>query len=371
MAEHGEAPEAAQSTDLQQALQPLRERIDSIDAQILTLLSQRAAAAMEVGVAKHRFNANDAVLRPEREAQIIRRLQADNPGPFPDKAVAAVWTEIISACRGLERGLVVAYLGPHGSFSEQAALDHFGRAVQCLPCSSFDEVFRVVEAGEANVGMVPVENSTEGAVNRTLDLFLTSPLRILGERSLEIRHCLMTASGSMDGVTRVMAHPQALAQCQGWLARNYPLLARDAAASNAEAARVAAADPTVAAIAGETAALAWNLHLVASGIQDDPQNRTRFFAIGNMDTLPSGKDKTSLILALPNRAGAVYDMLAPLAAHGVSMTRFESRPARTGQWEYFFYVDIEGHRDDAAVSQAIEALRERAAFIKILGSYPA
>ncbi|MBO9352645.1 prephenate dehydratase [Bordetella petrii] len=356
---------------LQDKLKPLRERIDALDAQILELLSQRARAALDVGEVKHAVAADGPVLRPEREAEVIRRLQQLNPGPFPRDAVASVWTEIISACRGLERGMTVAYLGPSGSFSEQAAYEHFGHAVRSLPCPSFDEVFRAVEAGQAEVGMVPVENSTEGAVNRNLDLLLNTPLKILGERSLDIRHCLMTQSGTMDGITAVAAHPQALAQCQAWLNRHYPGLERVAEASNSEAARVAAGNPAIAAIAGESAAPAWNLQIVAAGIQDDPNNRTRFLAVGEFQPLPTGKDKTSLILAVPNRAGAVYDMLAPLASNGVSMTRFESRPARTGQWEYYFYVDVLGHRDDPNVARALADLQDQVAFIKVLGSYPA
>lgn len=352
-------------------LRPLRERIDQIDADILKLLCERARAAQEVGVVKHEENADPQVLRPEREADVVRALQNSNAGPFPNDAIRAVWTEIISACRGLERTLSVAYLGPQGSFSEQAAFEHFGHAVSAVPCVAFDDVFRAVEAGQADVGMVPVENSTEGAVNRTLDLLLTAQVQILGERSIVIRHCLMTQSGRMEGITAVMAHPQALAQCQDWLTNNYPQLERVAAASNAEAARQASENPHIAAIAGEPAAQAWDLDVVSAGIQDDPNNRTRFLAIGRMITLPSGRDKTSLILAVPNRAGAVYDMLAPLAANGVSMTRFESRPARNGQWEYYFYVDVMGHRDDVPVKTALDALSEQAAFMKVLGSYPA
>lgn len=355
---------------LQARLLPLRERIDAIDEQILDLLNQRARTALEVGRVKLDFDAEDAILKPEREAAIIRRLQMLNAGPFTAEAVDAVWNQIISTCRGLESRLTVAYLGPQGSFSEQAALEHFGHAVEKLRCNSFDEVFRAVEAGQADAGMVPVENSTEGAVNRTLDLLLNSPLRVLGERSIKIHHCLMTQSGGLEGIKRVMAHPQALAQCQAWLTRNCPGLARGAASSNAEAARIAAQDPEVAAIAGDVAAQAWGLQIVASGIQDDPQNRTRFLAVGNIETLPSGNDKTSVILAVPNRAGAVYEMLAPLAANGVSMTRFESRPARTGQWEYYFYVDLLGHSHDPAVDKALSELQKQVAFFKLLGSYP-
>jgi len=361
-------------TALQAALKPLRERIDSIDAQILELLCERARTALAVGDVKHAAQAGGAdgtVLRPEREAAVIRGLQSKNAGPFPNAGVAAVWTEIMSACRGLERGMTVAYLGPQGSFSEQAALEHFGHSVQRLPCASFDDVFRSVEGGQADVGMVPVENSTEGAVNRSLDLLLGSPLQILGERSLLIRHALMTRSGGMEGVKAISAHPQALAQCQGWLTRHYPDLERVAAASNSEAARVAAQDPTMAAIAGEIAASAWGLSVVASSIQDDAQNRTRFLAIGTLKPGASGRDKTSLILAVPNRSGAVYEMLSPLAANGVSMTRLESRPARTGQWEYYFYVDLQGHREDPNVAQALAVLQAQVAFFKLLGSYPA
>ncbi|HUG59781.1 MAG TPA: prephenate dehydratase [Candidimonas sp.] len=355
---------------LQARLLPLRKQIDTLDEQILELLNQRAMAAQDVGKIKEEFDLDGPVLKPEREAMVIRRLQALNKGPFTEQAIDAVWTQIISTCRGLESVLTVAYLGPQGSFSEQAALEHFGHAVNRLRCDSFDEVFRAVEAGQADVGMVPVENSTEGAVNRTLDLLLNSPLKVLGERSLKIHHNLMTQSGTLDGVTRVMAHPQALAQCQGWLTQHYPKLIRDAASSNGEAARIASQDPTVAAIAGATAAQAWNLQVLASGIQDDPQNRTRFLAVGAIETLPSGSDKTSIIMAVPNRAGAVYDMLAPLAANKVSMTRLESRPARTGQWEYYFYVDLLGHRDEPAVAQALLDLKKQVAFFKVLGSYP-
>ena len=355
---------------LQTQLLPLRKKIDSLDEQILDFLNQRARIALEVGKLKKKFDEDGAVLKPEREVAVIRRLQELNRGPFTAQAVQAIWSEIISTCRGLESVLTVAYLGPQGSFSEQAAFEQFGHAIVKLRCNSFDEVFRAVEAGQANVGMVPVENSSEGAVNRTLDLLLNSSLKVLGERSIKIHHCLMTQSGTLDGVTRVMAHPQALAQCQSWLTQNHPYLVRDAASSNAEAARVASQDPVVAAIAGTSAASAWNLQIVASGIQDDPQNRTRFLAVGAIDTLPSGNDKTSLILAVPNRSGAVYEMLAPMAANGVSMTRFESRPARTGQWEYYFYVDLLGHRDDPAVARTLSELKKQVAFFKVLGSYP-
>ncbi|WP_345798506.1 prephenate dehydratase [Castellaniella sp. MT123] len=356
--------------DLKSSLEPLRARIDTLDEQILVLLNQRAQAALQVGDVKKRFDASGPILKPEREALIIRRLQSVNMGPIPEAAVAAIWGQIISACRGLESVLTVAFLGPQGSFSEQAAYEHFGQAITGLRCDSFDEVFRVVEAGQADVGMVPVENSTEGAVNRSLDLLLNSSLKVLGERTIRIHHNLLTLTGGLEGVRQVLGHPQALAQCQGWLSRNHPGLERLPVASNAQAARMAADDPACAAIAGDAAAAAWGLSAVVNGIQDDPQNQTRFLAVGPHDAGPTGRDKTSLILAVPNRAGAVYEMLAPLSRHDVSMTRFESRPARTGQWEYYFYVDLLGHHQDEPVSQALAELRQQVAFFKILGSYP-
>ncbi|SUA59612.1 prephenate dehydratase [Oligella urethralis] len=359
------------SSKLNQLLKPLRDRIDAIDHQILDLLNQRAQTAIEVGKVKHAYNADDAILKPEREAQVIGALQGDNLyGTFPNTSVEAVWTEIISACRGLERGLTIAYLGPKGSFSEQAAYEFYGHAVQMLECPSFDEVFRAVEAGQADVGMVPVENSTEGAVNRTQDLLLSTTLKVHGERTLPIRHCLMTKTGEMKGVERIMAHPQTLAQCHQWLSVNYPNLPKEPAASNSEAARIAAEDPTVAAIAGKHAALAWDLSMVSENIQDDANNKTRFLAIGHIVNQASGNDQTSLIVAVPNRVGALHDLIAPFLNHGVSMCRFESRPARTGQWEYYFYIDILGHRDDDNIRAALSDLEAQSSFLKILGSYP-
>jgi chorismate mutase/prephenate dehydratase len=356
--------------ELQAKLLPLRQRIDQLDQEILGLINERARTAQAVGDLKHAHHEQGPVFRPEREAQVIRALQQVNAGPIGSPAIDSIWSQIISVCRGLEKEIRVAFLGPTGSFSEQAAFEYMGQDISAVPCPDFDEVFRRVEADGADVGVVPVENSTEGAVNRTLDLLLNTSLRIVGEHTIAIRHCLLTQSGSVQGVTRVLAHPQALAQCQHWLGMHHPQLAREPVASNAEAARLASQDPTVAAIASDSAARAWNLQIVSEGIQDDPMNRTRFLAVGKIDTLPSGADKTSLILAVPNEAGAVYKMLAPLADNGVSMFRFESRPARTGQWEYYFYVDVEGHRHDAAVAKALSELQARCAFFKVLGSYP-
>ena len=349
-------------------LRPLRDQIDSIDTQILNLLNQRARVAQEVGHIKAQTKA--PIFRPEREAQVLRGIAEKNGGPLYNFDVQTVFREIMSACRALEKRVTVAFLGPVGTFSEQAVHQQFGRAVDKLPCSSIDEVFRVTEAGTADFGVVPIENSTEGVINRTLDLLRQTMLTISSEISILVRHNLMTKSGSMEGVQSICAHSQALAQCQSWLNQHYPNIERKAVASNAEAARIASFDPSVAAIASEMAAQEYHLEIVNSAIQDDPHNRTRFALLGYQKTTPSGRDQTSLVLSVPNTAGAVYNLLKPLATHGVSMTRFESRPARSGNWDYFFYVDVEGHADQEAVARALQELKDSAAFFKILGSYP-
>lgn len=349
-------------------LKPLRAQIDAIDAQLLDLLNRRAQVAQQVGHVKAETDA--PVFRPEREAQVLQSVAERNPGPLKSSDVQMLFREIMSACRALEKRVAVAYLGPAGTFSEQAVYQQFGHAVDGVPCASIDEVFRATEAGTVDFGVVPVENSTEGAVNRTLDLLLQTTLTISGELAIPVHHSLMTATGKMDGVTRICAHSQALAQCQSWLNQHYPAIERQAVASNGEAARIASEDPTVAAIAGEIAGQKYMLQVVNAHIQDDPHNRTRFAVIGRLQTAPSGQDQTSLVLSVPNKAGAVYNLLAPLAKHGVSMTRFESRPARMGTWEYYFFVDIEGHAEDSKVAKALAELKDNAAFFKILGSYP-
>ncbi|HEY5799122.1 MAG TPA: prephenate dehydratase [Burkholderiaceae bacterium] len=349
-------------------LRPLREQIDAVDAQILELLARRARLAQEVGHVKAKTLA--PVFRPEREAQVLLGVAQRNPGPLAGQDVQTIFREIMSACRALERRVSVAYLGPVGTFSEQAVYQQFGHAVEPQPCASIDEVFRAAEAGTADFGVVPVENSTEGAINRTLDLLLSTTLSISGEIAIAVRHSLMTQSGGMDGISAICAHSQALAQCQAWLNQHYPNIERRAVASNGEAARMAQHDGTVAAIASELAGQQYDLQIVQAAIQDDPHNRTRFAVIGHLNTNPSGRDQTSLVLSVQNQPGAVYNLLAPLARHGVSMTRFESRPARMGTWEYYFYVDVEGHAKDAQVAQALAELKHNAAFFKLLGSYP-
>lgn len=349
-------------------LQPLREQIDAIDAEILDLLNRRARVAQQVGHVKAESNA--PVFRPEREAQVLRSIAERNPGPLKGADLQTVFREIMSACRALEERVAVAYLGPVGTFSEQAVYRQFGQSVDGLPCNSIDQVFRAVEAGAAEFGVVPVENSSEGAVGRTLDLLMQTSLSISGEISMPIHHNLLSLNGSMEGVQRICAHSQALAQCQQWLNQHYPHIERQALASNGEAARMASGDASMAAIAGESAVGKYALQVVAAHIQDDPHNRTRFAVIGHLEPAPSGLDRTSLVLSVPNRAGAVHSLLAPLAKHGVSMTRFESRPARMGVWEYYFYMDLEGHAQDPIVAVALSELRDNAAFFRVLGSYP-
>ncbi|MCW5612818.1 MAG: prephenate dehydratase [Rubrivivax sp.] len=353
-------------------LATLRQRIDALDRELLALLNRRAALALEVGEIKKREGS--VVFRPEREAQVIDGLKAVNAGPLATDSVAPIWREIMSACRALETPTRVAYLGPAGTFSEQAALGFFGSSIVRVPCTSIDEVFRTTSAGAADFGVVPVENSTEGVVARSLDLFLHTPLFIIGETSLFVRHNLLRRVEGSEGVAAVLAHPQALAQCHQWLAAHLPQAERRPVASNAEGARLAAQDPTLAAIASERAASEYGLHVVAPGIQDDPHNRTRFAIVSDPHRHPapaaSGHDCTSLVVSVPNRPGAVHDMLVPLKSHGVSMSRFESRPARSGQWEYYFYIDIEGHPDQPQVAAALTELRAACAFFKVLGTYP-
>jgi len=349
-------------------LAQLRKSIDAVDAQIVELLNRRAGYAQQVGEVKKVIDA--PVYRPEREAQIMARLRAGNPGPLSGDGIEAIYREVVSACRELERRMRIAYLGPTGTFSELALLKHFGSGVDPVPCPTIDEVFRAVEARGADFGVVPVENSSEGAVNRSLDLLLQTPLQICGEVSVPVRHNLMTLDGTMQGVQRICAHPQALAQCAGWLDRNHPGVERMPVSSNAEGARLASTDPHTAGIASDVAAARYGLRVVSSGIQDDPLNRTRFVIVGYYECGPSGADQTSLILSVPDRAGAVHALIEPLARHGVSMKRFESRPARQGTWEYYFYIDLIGHRTDAPVAAALDELRANAAFFKLVGSYP-
>ena len=347
---------------------PLRDQIDAIDRELLALLNQRAQCAQRIG--QHKHLAGLPVFRPEREREVITKVQQANAGPLLNDGVSAIWREIMSACRALEARQQVAFLGPEGTYSEQAARQFFGSSCDFVACTDLDDVFRCQLSGNSAFAVVAIENSTEGAIARTLDLLLAHPVRICGEISLAIHHNLLRRKNGLDGIVAILAHPQALAQCRQWLDKHLPGVERRAVSSNAEGARLAAHDTSLAAIAGEQAASQYALQVAAPRIQDEAQNRTRFVVLGGPPAQPSGHDRTSLILAVPNRAGAVFGMLKPLADHGVSMSRFESRPARSGSWEYFFYVDIEGHQDDGRVAHALEALRQSCAFFKNLGSYP-
>jgi chorismate mutase/prephenate dehydratase len=353
-------------------LAQLRTEIDAVDRELLKLVNARAALANEVGDLKRAEGS--VVYRPEREAQVINNLQSKNTGPLKDRSLATIWREVMSACRALEEPQRVAYLGPAGTFSEQAAVKFFGSSIEHVPCVSFDEVFHATTAGTAEFGVVPVENSTEGVVTRSLDLLLHSPLHIIGELSLLIRHHLLRLSDSAEGVEVVLAHPQALAQCQGWLNKHLPKAERRAVSSNAEGARLAATNAAWAAIAGERAGSEFGLHIAAHAIQDDAFNRTRFAVVCLPQVLDapqaSGKDCVSVVVSVPNRPGAVHDLLVPLKKHGVSMTRFESRPARSGQWEYYFYIDLEGHPSQPNMAEALQELQSLCAFYKLLGTYP-
>lgn len=348
-------------------LKQLRERIDAIDQEILKLVSERASVAHAIG----KLKTDGIVYRPEREAQVLRGLIERNPGPLPGKAVTRLFTEIISACRALEDAFSVAGLGPKGTFSEEAVVKHFGGQAPVVLCASIDEVFRSVESDTVGYGVVPLENSTEGAVGRTMDLLVSTPLKICGEVLLPVRQNLMSKAASADRLKRVYSHAQSLAQCNGWLNQNHPNLERVPVSSNAEAARLAAEDAESAAIAGRSAADHYGLNVLAAGIEDDPNNTTRFAVISQQEAPRSGRDKTSLAMASRNVPGAMHELLTPLARHNVSMSRLESRPSRTGLWEYVFFVDLEGHQSDANVAQALAEMRELAAFLKVLGSYPA
>jgi chorismate mutase/prephenate dehydratase len=353
-------------------IEKLRREIDGVDDELLKLINRRAALASRIGALK----GGGSAYRPERESWILRRVQERNPGPLAAERVAGVFRELISACRGLEEAIRVTYLGPEGTFSEQAVRRHFGSAVEALPAGSVDEAFRRCEARAAQFTVVPVENSTEGVVGRTLDLLLATPLRICAEIEVRVQQNLLGRETNLRSIKKIYSHAQSLAQCDGWLARNLANAERVPVASNAEAAQRAAQDGSAAAIASEAAAERYGLAVLARAIEDAPNNTTRFLVLGEIDPAPTGHDRTSLVLSAENRPGAVHALLTPLAENRVSMTRIESRPARQGWksgpalWEYVFFIDVEGHQKDAAVSQALAELHAKAPFLKILGSYP-
>lgn len=346
-----------------------RDAIDALDHDILARLNERASHAKAIGTLK--AGGGGPAYRPDREAQVLARLVARNAGPLSNEAVTGVFRQVMSACLALEQALRIAYLGPAGTFSHAAVARHFGQFVDALPCTSIDEIFRAGESGQADYAVVPVENSTEGAVGRTLDLMYTTTLSICGEIKLRVQQNLLSNATGLDRVVKIYSHAQSLAQCTQWLARHLPGVPRIPVASNAEAARLAALEEGAAAIAGEIAAAIYGLAVLAPHIEDEPNNTTRFWVLGRQEIAPSGSDKTSLLMSAPNRPGAVHGLLEPFARHGVSMTRFESRPARTGRWEYLFFVDLSGHSRDPALASALSELATRAPYLKLLGSYPA
>jgi chorismate mutase / prephenate dehydratase len=352
-------------------LKQFRDQIDAIDEQILKLVNERAQLARKIGNVKE----DGVIYRPEREAQILRRLQTHNDGPLSNDAVAHIFRAVMSNCRALEKELSIAFLGPLGTYSEEAALKQFGHGRTAVVCGSIDEVFRTLEAKQADYGLVPVENSTEGAIGLTLDLLLSSPLKICGEVTLPVHHCLLSKQNDISRITHVFSHAQSLSQCHEWLNKKLAKATREPVTSNAIAAQmihdlVSAEGTFAAAIASKRAAELFELNVLAENIEDDPKNTTRFLVLGTHPVSPSGHDKTSLIMSAQNKPGAVVQLLEPLARHGVSMTKFESRPSKQNLWDYIFFVDIEGHQEDVSVKAALKELDERSAFLKVLGSYP-
>lgn len=353
------------------SLTALRKQIDGIDDRILELLNQRARCAQQVAETKTAAGEADSFYRPEREIEVLRRMAETNPGPLGREAVIRFFRELMSECLALEKPLRVAFLGPEGTFTQQAAYKHFGHAVQATPLPAIDEIFRAVESGTCPYGVVPVENSTEGMIAHTLDSFVRSDLIIAGEVQLRIHHSLLCKqSVQMDAVTEVFSHQQSLGQCRNWLDRFLPNAKRSPVASNAEAARCAAEIPGAAAIAGEVAAAIYGLEILERNIEDEPDNTTRFLVIGSQPVGPTGHDKTSLLLSTRNDPGALYRVIEPFARLGIGMTKIESRPSRRGMWDYFFFIDVEGHQADPALRQALAEVRAQVSTLKVLGSYP-
>ncbi len=351
----------------------LRERIDAIDADIGRLISERARCAQEVAEVKKAANPQEDVLyyRPEREAQVLRKAMERNAGPLDDEEVARLFREIMSACLALEKPVKVAFLGPEGTFTQAAALKHFGHSAVTLPMAAIDEVFREVEAGAVNYGVVPVENSTEGVVNHTLDNFMGSNLKICGEVELRIHQHLMVSDVTrVDSISRIYSHAQSLAQCRKWLDSHYPGVERIAVNSNAEAAKRLAGEWNAAAIAGEMAAELYGLKVLAEKIEDQPDNSTRFLIIGTQDVPASGSDKTSVVVAMRNEPGALHDLLEPFHRHEIDLTRVETRPSSSGTWNYVFFIDFAGHVNNADIQKVLQEVGQRASDLKILGSYP-
>lgn len=350
----------------------IRAEINAVDEQLQQLLNRRALLAQQVGISKHADGHTVDFYRPEREAQVLRAAIERNAGPLRNEEIARLFREIMSACLAQQEPLKVAFLGPEGTHTQAAVFKHFGHSVRALALSASDEVFHEVEAGNADFGVVAVENSTEGTITNTLDRFIGSPLHICGEVELRIHHCLMGRMESLQDIERICAHAQALAQCRSWLDEHLPGIERAPVSSNAEGARRARDETGTAAIAGETAAEVYELHLLVSEIEDRADNTTRFLVIGRKILEPSGSDKTTLLVSTRSTAspGALHRLLEPLATNRISMTRIESRPSRRGKWDYVFFIDVEGHASDPSVARALKGLKARASLFRVIGSYP-
>jgi len=352
-------------------LAEIRQRIDEIDKSIQALISERAKCAANVARVKQQQGETGHFYRPEREAQVLRAVMERNDGPLSDESIAGIFREIMAACLAYEKPLKVAFLGPEGTYSHSAAVKHFGNLIETHPVESIEEVFRIVEADNANFGIVPVENSSAGVINHTLDLFMKSSLTISGEVALRIRHNLLSSAASMPAIKRIYAHQQSLSQCTQWLDKHLPDAERVAVSSNAQAVLMAkgSADDA-AAIGGAMAAELYDIPVMAADIEDEPDNTTRFAVIGQHKSPPSGDDRTSLLVFVHNRPGSLFDLLKPLAERGISMSNIESRPSRRGVWDYVFFIDVDGHRDDDLVKQAITEIEKASAMVTVLGSYP-
>jgi len=349
-------------------LPTLRQAIDSLDDKLVELLNERARLVQEVGAIKAQLKQPFYV--PERERQILERLQQANTGPFPTEALRPVFSEIISACLSLEHPLRVAFLGPEATFTHMAARTRFGLSARYVPAATVAGVFTEVEKGMADLGVVPIENSTEGVVNSTLDVLIDSELSITAEIATEVSHCLLTRTGTLDGLQKVYSHPQALAQCRGWLSANLPNVAQIEVASTALAARLTRDDPVAAAVASELAGQLYDLKIARKKIEDEVRNVTRFLVVGREPPPPTGRDKTSILFSLKDAAGVLYKVLQPLADAGLNLSRIESRPSRKKLWDYVFFIDVDGHTGEPGVEAALRALEARCEFVKVLGSYP-
>jgi len=351
-------------------LSDYRKEIDRIDDEILRLLNERSKSVIEIGKLKKQRDADANLHTPAREAAIIDRLMRQSRGPFPTEAIRSVYREIMSASLSLEGPQKVAYLGPRATFTHMACMQKFGSSAQYVPVNSIKDVFSEVERGRAHFGVVPIENTTEGVVNHTLDMFIDSNLLIYGEVLQEVSHHLLSKSGVVDEMTKIYSHPHAIAQCRNWLETNLPHVLVSEVASTARAAEICADDPSAGAIASELAAQLYGLKVIESRIEDNMNNFTRFLVLSQKPPERTGKDKTSLMLSVKDKVGALYDLLRPFASHGLNMTKIESRPSRRKAWEYIFFVDVEGHMEEERVKKAIEEIKGRCLFMKVLGSYP-